>query len=98
MILTIFAVALLTLPWLKLIGGALLLWIGVKHLVPKKDDVEFSSSDKLWSAVRTNLIADWVQQNAAWLRDWHAAPIAGAVLVTACGRWSRRELKAPGTP
>src|ERR1700741_1970752 len=29
-VLTIFAVALLTLPWLKLIGSLLLFWIGVK--------------------------------------------------------------------
>jgi YjbE family integral membrane protein len=181
-ILTIFAVVLLTLPWLKLIGGALLLWIGVKLLAPRKDDAEFSAHDKLWLAIRTILIADlvmsmdnviaiaaaansaastpdlenmkyvllvlglaisipivifgsvmmlkvmerfpiiialgaallgwiagdimvtdpviadWVQHSAAWLRGWRLAPIAGAVLVTACGRWSRREIKAPGTP
>jgi len=35
-VLTIFAVALLTLPWLKIVGGALLLWIGVKLLVPEE--------------------------------------------------------------
>jgi predicted tellurium resistance membrane protein TerC len=34
----------------------------------------------------------------AALLGWRVAPIAGAVLVTACGRWSRREIKAPGTP
>src|SRR6266478_1900313 len=33
-ILTLFAVALLTLPWLKIIGSLLLFWIGVKLLVP----------------------------------------------------------------
>src|SRR5574341_1205485 len=36
-ILTVFAVALLTLPWLKLIGAALLLWIGVKLLIPEEE-------------------------------------------------------------
>ena len=36
-ILTIFAVALLTLPWLKIVGGVLLLWIGIKLLVPEED-------------------------------------------------------------
>src|ERR671924_103629 len=36
-ILTIFAVALLTLPWLKIVGGLLLLWIGIKLLVPEED-------------------------------------------------------------
>src|SRR6185436_9883973 len=37
-ILTIFAVALLTLPWLKLIGSLLLFWIGVKLLIPEDGD------------------------------------------------------------
>src|SRR4026207_2199127 len=32
-ILTIFAVALLSLPWLKIIGSLLLFWIGIKLLV-----------------------------------------------------------------
>jgi YjbE family integral membrane protein len=60
-ILTIVAVELLKLPWLKLIGGALLLWIAVKLLVPEDDgegDVE--SSDNLWAAIKTILIADLV--------------------------------------
>src|SRR5258705_7204510 len=35
-ILTIFAVALLTLPWLKLVGSLLLFWIGVKLLIPEE--------------------------------------------------------------
>ncbi len=175
-ILTIFAAALLGLPWLKLAGGALLLWIGVRLLVEKKEDIDISASDKLWIAVRTILvadlimsldnviavaaaansvgstpelasmkyvllvlglaisvpivvfgsvmmlkimarfpviialgaallgwiageimvtdpaIADWVQLNAAWLHDWQVAPIAGAVFVTAFGRWSMWEI------
>ena len=37
-LLTLFAVALLTLPWLKIIGSLLLFWIGVKLLVPEEDD------------------------------------------------------------
>src|SRR5947199_6357459 len=36
-VLTLFAVALLALPWLKIIGSALLLWIGVKLLVPQDE-------------------------------------------------------------
>jgi YjbE family integral membrane protein len=59
-ILTVFAVALLQLPWLKLIGGVLLLWIGVKLLVPEEDEANVSSSDNLWQAVKTILIADLV--------------------------------------
>jgi YjbE family integral membrane protein len=59
-ILTVFAVALLTLPWLKIVGGLLLLWIGVKLLVPEDEEDDIESSDNLWSAIKTILIADLV--------------------------------------
>jgi hypothetical protein len=59
-VLTIFAVALLSLPWLKLIGSVLLLWIGVKLLLPEDDGPEIEASDKLWPAIKTILIADLV--------------------------------------
>src|SRR5438034_3757925 len=59
-ILTLFAVALLSLPWLKLIGAVLLLWIGVKLLIPEEDDPDIKASDNLWIAIRTILIADLV--------------------------------------
>jgi YjbE family integral membrane protein len=59
-VLTVFAVALLALPWLKLAGAALLLWIGVKLLVPSAGDSEVDASDHLMGAVRTILIADVV--------------------------------------
>lgn len=59
-ILTVFAVALLTLPWLKIIGGVLLLWIGITLLVPDEEKEEVESSQNLWSAIKTILIADLV--------------------------------------
>ena len=59
-VLTIFAVALLTLPWLKIVGGVLLLWIGVKLLVPEEGEEDIASSDNLWQAIKTILIADLV--------------------------------------
>jgi YjbE family integral membrane protein len=59
-VLTIFAVALLALPWLKLIGSVLLLWIGVKLLLPEEEDTNIEASDKLWPAIKTILIADLV--------------------------------------
>jgi YjbE family integral membrane protein len=59
-ILTIFAVALLTLPWLKLVGSLLLFWIGVKLLVPEDGDSDVDASDNLMTAVKTILIADLV--------------------------------------
>jgi predicted tellurium resistance membrane protein TerC len=40
-------------------------------------------------------IAGWVRQHAAWLQHWHAASIAGALLVTAFGRWSRWAVQEP---
>jgi YjbE family integral membrane protein len=59
-VLTLFAVALLALPWLKLIGSVLLLWIGTKLLIPEEEDPDVSSSDNLTSAIKTILIADLV--------------------------------------
>ena len=59
-ILTVFAVALLTLPWLKIVGGLLLFWIGIKLLVPEEDDADITASDNLMVAIRTILIADLV--------------------------------------
>jgi len=60
-ILIAFALALLAVPYLKLVGALLLLWIGVKLLLPEgEDDHHISSSDKLWSAVKTVIVADLV--------------------------------------
>jgi YjbE family integral membrane protein len=59
-LLTLFAVALLMLPWLKIIGSLLLFWIGVKLLVPEDDDAEIEASDQLLSAIKTILVADLV--------------------------------------
>jgi YjbE family integral membrane protein len=59
-ILTIFAVALLTLPWLKIIGGLLLFWIGIKLLVPEDGGDNINASDNLMAAIKTILIADLV--------------------------------------
>jgi len=59
-ILTIFAAALLTLPWLKIIGSLLLFWIGVKLLIPEEGDDEIQASDQLLAAIKTILVADLV--------------------------------------
>jgi YjbE family integral membrane protein len=60
-ILTFFAISLLNLPWLKIIGGLLLLWIGVKLIADDDEDGhEVKASDQLLSAVRTIIIADLV--------------------------------------
>jgi YjbE family integral membrane protein len=59
-VLTVFAVALLTFPWLKLVGAALLLWIGVKLLIPEEGSDDVDASDNLIAAIKTILIADLV--------------------------------------
>lgn len=58
-ILVAFAVTLLKIPFLKLVGGLLLLWIGYKLIVQgDDDDHELEASDRLWAAVKTIIIAD----------------------------------------
>jgi YjbE family integral membrane protein len=60
-LLTIFAVKLLALPYLKLIGALLLMWIGVQLLVPEEEHEEkFTAHSGLLAAIRTILIADLV--------------------------------------
>lgn len=60
-ILIAFALVLLAVPYLKIVGAVLLLWIGVKLLMPEDEgDHNISSSDKLWAAVKTVIIADLV--------------------------------------
>jgi YjbE family integral membrane protein len=52
---------LLAVPYLRIIGGALLLWIAVKLIVGEDDEAhEIAESDNLWRAVRTIAIADAV--------------------------------------
>jgi len=59
-ILTIFAVALLALPWLKIVGSLLLFWIGIKLLVPEDGGDDINASEHLFTAIKTILIADLV--------------------------------------
>lgn len=59
-ILTFFAVYMLGLPWLKIIGALLLFWIAVKMLVPEDAEDELEAHDHLWGAVKTIIIADFV--------------------------------------
>ena len=61
-VLTFFAVQLLTLPYLQLVGAALLLWIGIKLIAEDEegDGHEVAASDRLFSAVKTVIIADLV--------------------------------------
>ena len=60
-ILTVFAVKLLMLPSLKIIGGLLLFWIAVKLLLPEEGAGKgIQGSEHLISAIKIILIADLV--------------------------------------
>ncbi len=78
-ILIAFALALLAVPYLKVVGALLLVWIGVKLLVPQEEDghTNISTSDKLWGAVKTVIIADLVMSVDNVLAIAGAAESAG---------------------
>ncbi|MCZ2105138.1 MAG: TerC family protein [Comamonadaceae bacterium] len=60
-VLIIFAMTLLTLPFLKLVGAVLLVWIGMKLIAPEPEGEEhIESSDKLLTAIKTVIVADLV--------------------------------------
>src|SRR5512147_2211098 len=62
-VLTFFAVGLLALPYLKLVGAVLLLWIGIKLILPEDEEHgegSIKAEANLWGAVKTIIIADFV--------------------------------------
>lgn len=79
-ILIAFALALLAIPYLKLVGGVLLVWIGVKLMLPEHEDDHGSinATDKLWGAVKTVIVADLVMSVDNVLAIAGAAESAGS--------------------
>ncbi|MDO8293413.1 MAG: TerC family protein [Gallionella sp.] len=61
-VLTFFAVSLLALPYLKLVGAVLLLWIGIKLILPEEehDASSIKADTRLFGAIKTIIIADFV--------------------------------------
>ena len=59
-VLTFFAIMLLTLPYLKLVGAVLLLWIGVGLLKGEGDEADLEGHSSLAAAIKTIIIADLV--------------------------------------
>ena len=58
---TLLANSILGVPWLKLIGGLLLLWIAIKLLTDEEDHADgLKPAQNLWKAVQTIAIADIV--------------------------------------
>jgi len=60
--LTFFAVSLLSLPYLKLVGALLLIWIGIKLIQPEDEHGEgnIQTDTRLFGAIKTIIIADLV--------------------------------------
>ena len=59
-ILTITAVQLLSLPYLKIVGAILLIYIGVQLLADSDDEADMEGHSNIWGAIRTILVADLV--------------------------------------
>ena len=61
-VLVFFALTLLAIPFLKIVGALLLVWIGVKLLAPQDEDEhgKIEGADRLWAAVKTVIVADLV--------------------------------------
>lgn len=58
--LTAVATYLLTMPYIEVTGSLLLLWIGIKLLVPEEEEEDVGASDNFWGAVKTIIVADIV--------------------------------------
>ena len=58
-VLTFFVVALLGLPYLKLLSGALLIWLAI-DLLRSHDNEDVEAAGSIWAAVRTIALADVV--------------------------------------
>lgn len=60
-VLTVFAALVMNLPWLKMVGGLLLVWIAVKLMLPEDEEGhDIDASANLWGAVKTIVVADFV--------------------------------------
>ena len=59
-VLTLVAVKLLGLPYLKIIGGILLLYIGIQLMMQGDDEEDVKAHGSLGAAIRTILVADLV--------------------------------------
>jgi len=78
--LTLVAAALLNLPYLQIVGGLLLLWIGVQLLAEEEDgEGESKEYGSMLAAVRTILVADLVMSLDNVIAVALAAKIDGVV-------------------
>jgi YjbE family integral membrane protein len=79
-ILIAFALTLLQVPFLKLVGAALLVWIGIKLLAPHDEEAhaKIPGNEKLWAAVKTVIVADLVMSIDNVIAIAGAADAAGS--------------------
>jgi YjbE family integral membrane protein len=61
LVLIVFAMQLLQIPFLKVVGALLLLWIGIKLLIPENDaHANIKGSGSIVAAIKTIVVADFV--------------------------------------
>ena len=77
-VLLIFAAYLMGLTWVKLIAGAYLLYIGCKLLLESGDEPEVASPDRVFDAVKTIVVADFMMSLDNVLAVVGAAQSAGS--------------------
>lgn len=51
---------LLGVPYLKLVGGLLLFWIGIKLVMEEDDEADIKAHENIWAAIWTIIVADAV--------------------------------------
>jgi YjbE family integral membrane protein len=59
-IFTVFIVYLLTVPYLKIVGGGLLFWVGYKLMTDESGEDDVAAGSNMWQAIRIILVADAV--------------------------------------
>lgn len=77
-ILLVFAGYLMGLPWVKLVAGAYLLYIGFKLLMENDDEHEVESAHHIFGAVKTIIVADFMMSLDNVLAVVGASQSAGA--------------------
>ncbi|NGY04189.1 TerC family protein [Solimonas terrae] len=87
-VLVFFALELLAFPYLRLAGSVLLLWIGIKLLLPEADDhAGIPASTHLLGAIRTVIVADTVMSldnvvAIAGAANGHIGLVAAGILIS----------------
>lgn len=85
-VLTVFAVYLLSIPYLQAIGGLLLIYIGIKLLTDEEKEDDLEASSNMMTAIKTIVIADLVMSLdnvlavAAVARDSYLLLIIGLLI------------------